>query len=63
MLAVTMNTVAQVGGEAGIFCGAERRRVTIGDDRVLRVQRGRAFAPVPVPPLAFAFPVLPLIFI
>lgn len=61
VLAVTMNTVAQVGGGAGIFCGSESRHVTIGEDHVLRVKRSCAFAPVPVPSLAFAFLALPLI--
>lgn len=57
VLAVTMNAVTQVGGGAGILCGAESRR----GGGVLRVERSRAFAPVPVL-LAFAFPFLPLIF-
>lgn len=63
MLAVAVNAEAQVGGGAGVFCGAERRRVPAGEDRALRVQRRGAFSPVPVPPPAFAFPVLPLVFI
>lgn len=63
VFAVTMNTVAQVGGGAGIFCGAESWHVTVGEGHVLRVERSCAFAPVPVPPLAFAFPDFPLIFI
>ncbi len=62
VLAVTMNAVAQVGGVAGILCGAESRCVSAGEDGVLRVQRSRDFAPVPVLLLAFALLFLPLIF-
>lgn len=62
VLAVTMNTVAQVSGGAGIFCGAKSWCVSTGKARVMGVERGRAFTPVSVPPPAFAFPVLLLIF-
>lgn len=62
MLAVTMNTVAQVGGGTGILRGAESRHVFVGEDHVLGVERSRAFALVLAPPLALAFPFLPLIF-
>lgn len=54
VLAVTVNAVAQVGGGAGIVCGAVSRRVSAGEERVLRVEGGRAFALALVPPLAFA---------
>lgn len=37
VLAVTVNAVAQVGGGAGILCGAVSRRVSVGEERVLGV--------------------------
>lgn len=55
VLAVTVNAVAQVGGGAGILCGAESRgRVFVGEECVLRVKRSGAFTLVLVPLLAFA---------
>lgn len=62
VLAVTMNAVAQVGGGAGILRGAEGRRVSAGEVRVLGVEGSRDFALVLVLLLAFAFLFLPLIF-
>ena len=56
-----MNAVAQVGGGAGVLCGAGGRRVAVGEKRVLGVERSRAFVPVLVPLLAFTFPFLLLI--
>lgn len=61
VLAVTMNAVAQVGGGAGIICGAQSRRVSVGEECVLGVERSGAFTLVLVPLLAFAFLFLPLI--
>lgn len=62
VLAVTMNAVAQVGGGAGIIWGAQSRRVSVGGECVLGVERSDAFTLVLVPLLAFAFLILPLIF-
>ena len=59
VLAVTVNAVAQVGGGAGIVRAAVSRRVSAGEERVLRVEGGRALALVP--PLAFASLLLSLI--
>ena len=57
-----MNTVAQVGGGAGILCGAESRRVAAGEECVFGVENSRAFVLLPVLPFAFVFPLLFLIF-
>lgn len=57
-----MNTVAQVGGGAGILCGAESRCIAVGEERVFGVESSRAFALVLVLPFVFAFPLLSLIF-
>ena len=54
-----MNAVAQVGGGAGILRGAESRCVYVGEERVLGVERSRAFVLVPI--IAFAFPFLLII--
>jgi len=62
VLAVAVDAVAQVGGGAGILCGAESRRVAVGVEHVLGVEGSRALAPVPVLLLAFALPLLLLIF-
>ena len=55
VLAVAMNTVAQVGGGAGILGGGESGCATTGDARVLRVERSCALALLSVLPPAFAF--------
>lgn len=61
MLAVTMNTVAQVGGGAGVLHGGERCRVSTGEERGLLVGSS-CFALMLVPPFAsFASPLLPLV--
>lgn len=63
MLAVAVDTVAQVGGGAGVLRGAVSGRREAGSDRrVLGVEGGRASALGPVLPLALAFPSLPSIF-
>ena len=62
MLAVAMNTVAQVGGGAEILCGAEGGHVSVGEDGVLGVERSRAFALVLALLLALALPSPLLIF-
>lgn len=53
-----MNTVAQVGGGAGVLCGAGGRRVAAGEVGVLRVDRSGSFAPMLVLLLALALPFL-----